>query len=249
MSARYLVRFDDICPTMNWAMWSRIEALLLEFGVSPILAVVPENRDSKLMVSEPRPDFWAEVRKWQARGWTIGLHGHQHLYTNRSGGILGFPNKSEFAGLPLAAQETKLSSAIEIFRRESVNAEVWIAPSHSFDRSTLLALKRVGVQTISDGFAFFPHTDAEGMFWIPQQLWRFRWRPLGLWTVCFHHNSWSEEDFLQFKQSLERNHDRIASVSFARDQYQFRSRHFLDGIYAKAHTSALLMKRRIHFAS
>lgn len=234
---------------MNWTMWSRIEAVLIEFGISPILAVVPENRDSKLMVSPPCIDFWEEVRKWQARGWTIGLHGYQHLYENHSGGILGFTDKSEFAGLALPDQETKLARAIEIFRRESVTPQVWIAPSHSFDRSTLFALKRVGLQRICDGFALFAHTDADGMFWIPQQLWRFRWRPFGLWTICFHHNSWTEEDFFRFRRAVEHKHSVITNVNFVTDRYQARNPHFWDGIYSKVHTTALLMKRRIWFAA
>jgi predicted deacetylase len=249
MTAQYLIRFDDICPTMNWEIWSRIEAVLLECKISPILAVIPENRDSKLMVSEARPHFWDEVRKWQARGWSIGLHGYQHLYASCSSGILGFPDKSEFAGVPLPAQETKLASALEIFRRESVRPEIWIAPAHSFDRSTLIALKRIGLDTISDGFALFPHTDAEGIFWVPQQLWRFRWRPFGLWTVCCHHNYWSQADLLRFTRALEQNRAAIASLNFVRERYKSRSPHFWDEVYSKAHTAALLLKRRVRFAA
>lgn len=249
MSARYLIRFDDICPTMNWLMWLRVEAVLLEFGISPILAVVPENRDSKLVVAQPRTQFWEEVRKWQARGWTIGLHGYQHLYSNHSGGILGFTEKSEFADLSLPDQQTKLARASEIFRRESVTPEVWIAPSHSFDRSTLVALKRIGLQRISDGFALFPHTDADGMFWIPQQLWRFRWRPFGLWTVCFHHNSWSEQDFLRFRRAVQEKCAAITSFHFVKERYQSRPCRLWDRIYSKAHITALLMRRRTRFAA
>ena len=72
--ARYLVRFDDLCPTMNWANWRVLEAMLLQAGISPILAVVPDNRDPKLVAGPPAPDFWDHVRAWQARGWAIGLH-------------------------------------------------------------------------------------------------------------------------------------------------------------------------------
>ena len=36
MTAQYLIRFDDICPTMNWAIWSRIEAVLLESLLQPL---------------------------------------------------------------------------------------------------------------------------------------------------------------------------------------------------------------------
>src|SRR6266496_2489037 len=128
MSAHYLIRFDDICPTMNWKLWSQIEAVLLDLEIRPILAVVPDNQDKKLMVAPPRGQFWEQVREWQTRGWTIGLHGYQHLYVNRESGILGFAQKSEFAGVPANQQEDKLRRAIEIFARESVMPEIWIAP-------------------------------------------------------------------------------------------------------------------------
>src|SRR5438093_13646810 len=118
MSAQYLVRFDDICPTMNWTMWSRIEKVLVKFRIAPILAVVPDNQDKKLMIAQPNPAFWEGVREWQARGWSIGLHGYQHLYSNGESGILGFARKSEFAGVAPEQQETKLRQAAEIFRRE-----------------------------------------------------------------------------------------------------------------------------------
>jgi predicted deacetylase len=249
MSAQFLIRFDDICPTMNWTMWSRIEAILLEFKVSPIIAVIPDNRDAKLMLTPPRADFWAQVRAWQARGWTIGLHGHQHVYTNRESGILGFTQKSEFAGIQPEAQEGKLSRAMEIFRRESVTPDIWVAPAHSFDQSTLSALGRVGLRVISDGFAVSPHTDRNDMFWVPQQLWTFRWRPFGVWTVCYHHNSWSEKDIARFGRDLERYRPFVTDLTSIKSRYESRRRRLVDSIYSRAHTAALIMRRRMRLAA
>jgi predicted deacetylase len=249
MSAHYLIRFDDICPTMNWKLWSQIEAVLLDLEIRPILAVVPDNQDKKLMVAPPHGQFWEQVREWQARGWTIGLHGYQHLYVNRESGILGFAQKSEFAGVPAKQQEDKLRRAIEIFARESVTPEIWIAPAHSFDRSTLTALNRIGIRTISDGFALSPHTDQSGIFWVPQQLWQFRWRPIGMWTVCYHHNSWSEKDLLRFHSDVKRYRKAITMLASVRSRYEARSHHFLDGVYSKAHGAALVLKRSVGWAS
>ena len=58
MTARYLVRFDDICPTMNWRVWEQLEPLLQAHGVKPIMAVVPDNHDRHLVVDAPQPGFW-----------------------------------------------------------------------------------------------------------------------------------------------------------------------------------------------
>ena len=56
--ARYLVRFDDICPTMDWDIWERVEEILLENKIKPILAVVPNNVDEHLIVTRQKDDFW-----------------------------------------------------------------------------------------------------------------------------------------------------------------------------------------------
>src|SRR5215472_8164987 len=99
MGARYLIRFDDICPTMNWVIWERVEKILVSTGIKPILAVVPDNQDPRLRAAEPNLDFWNKVRGWQSRGWTIGLHGYQHLASTRDGGVLKINKWGEFSGL------------------------------------------------------------------------------------------------------------------------------------------------------
>ena len=209
---RYLLRFDDICPTMNWAAWEAIEAHLVRCGVKPILAVVPDNRDPKLMVDPPRADFWDRVRRWQAMGYTIALHGYQHRYVNREAGIMGLTPQSEFAGLPRAEQEAKLRSALAIFAEQRVRADAWVAPSHSFDRVTVAILAELGVTVISDGLWPWPFTQG-GVTWIPQQLWGFQPKPDGLWTVCNHHNAWSERRIEQFGETLSAYAPRMTDVA------------------------------------
>jgi predicted deacetylase len=194
LPARYLVRFDDICPTMNWDIWQQVERSLNAHGVRPIVAVVPDNRDPQLRVAPRRPDFWAKVREWQARGWTIGLHGYQHLYTTKNAGILGRNHYSEFAGLPAYIQRSRLRAGVSIFRGNGVRADCFVAPAHSFDEATLDALVDVGVPAISDGYALAPYRCQRGLLWVPQQMGRFRRIPFGTWTICQHTNSWTKAD-------------------------------------------------------
>lgn len=201
---RYIVRFDDICPTMNWAVWDEVEAVLMEQGIRPVLAVVPDNRDPGLAVAPARSDFWDRVRRWQAAGWTIGLHGHQHVFATKDAGIVGLNAFSEFAGLPWKRQEETLRSALGIFEAQAVKVDTWIAPAHSFDETTLDVLGEAGVARISDGFFLFPGTDRRGILWVPQQLWKFAWRPIGVWTVCHHVNGWSARDVDRFRRDLGR---------------------------------------------
>src|SRR5215471_9078010 len=100
MNATYLVRIDDVCPTMNWAVWPAIEAILVQNGVKPLLAVIPDNHDHLLNSCAAGKNFWNQVRSWRDRGWSIGLHGYQHRYVTRDSGIMGINRSSEFAGLP-----------------------------------------------------------------------------------------------------------------------------------------------------
>ena len=199
---RYLVRFDDICPTMNWKVWDAIEATLVQHQIRPILAVVPDNQDPELVVDPPRPDFWERVRGWQAMGWTIALHGYQHLYVNRDWGLMQLTRQSEFAGLAREAQAEKLRKALAIFEKHGVRADAWVAPSHSFDRITLQLLAELGVRVVSDGLWPWPFTDRDGIFWLPQQLWSFHPRGRGVWTVCHHHNHWSGPRLSAFRDEM-----------------------------------------------
>lgn len=233
---------------MNWQVWERIEEILDEFSVSPILAIVPDNQDKKLQVAPPRQDFWDHVRRWQTKGWTIGMHGFQHTYVTNDAGIVGIARKSEFAGLPEHEQGRKLAQAMDVFRNESVVPSIWIAPSHSFDRSTITALRKSGINTISDGFALAPYRDASGVFWLPQQLWKMRWRPFGIWTVCYHHNSWKPPDIERLRSDMRRYCGAITDVNSVIAGYQHRRRQISDRVYARTHLFALSIRKQVRAA-
>jgi hypothetical protein len=227
-SARYIVRFDDICPGMNWPTWREIEKILVDADVRPMLAVVPDNQDPHLNVGPPESGFWDHVRQWQGRGWTVGLHGYQHRYVTAEAGFGGINNRSEFAGLSLVDQSEKLRRAVAIFSSEKVRPEVWIAPSHSFDEATLDALRQVGITAISDGFYLDAFRDQNGMLWVPQQLWGFRPRPFGLWTVCYHHNGWGARDLERFAADVARYRSRITAFATVASAPRIRERGWHD---------------------
>jgi predicted deacetylase len=232
--AQFLIRFDDICPTMNWTMWASIEAILCESGVRPIVAIVPDNRDPALRVEPACDSFWELVRGWQGNEWGIALHGYQHLYVTKDGGILRLNQRSEFAGLPKEEQARKLVSGMEVFRNERVHPSIWVAPSHSFDWVTVGLLRELGIRVISDGLFPYPHTDATRTLWIPQQLWRFRDVPCGVWTVCYHHNDWTETQLNRFRLDVERFRHQIVSPSEVTEQYAGRRQGISDRMAALA---------------
>jgi len=244
LTATYLVRFDDICPTMNWQVWREIERRLLETEVKPILAVVPDNRDDSLRVDDAEPRFWERVREWRDRGWTIAMHGYQHRYVTGEAGIVGLNDRSEFAGLPAAEQEEKLALGMGIFRREGVAPRVWIAPGHSFDANTVAALPKFGIEIVSDGLFALPHRDAYGILWVPQQLWRFRPLPVGVWTVCCHHNRWTPERLDAFSGSISRLGSRISDLETVAARYGHRPPGRVDPLVSWAYRTGLRAKAR-----
>jgi predicted deacetylase len=211
MPAKYLLRFDDICETMDWDIWEEIEAILIERGIKPILAVIPKNVDPQLKITEANCNFWSKVKEWQDRGWIIAMHGYEHKYETLYGGILKISNKSEFSGLDYEIQKNKISKSLKIFNLNKIGVEAWIAPSHSFDATTLKVLREENVKIISDGFSYRIYQD-DYFTWIPQQLWRFRWFPFGFWTVCLHHNSFNKRDLSNFKMNVEKYEPNIIKL-------------------------------------
>ena len=48
MDCKYLLRFDDIAPNMNWRLFYKIKELLIKYKIKPILGVIPNNKDKEL---------------------------------------------------------------------------------------------------------------------------------------------------------------------------------------------------------
>lgn len=240
--AKYLLRFDDLCPAMNWSVWSEIEEALVRKGIKPLLAVVPDNQDAVLKVAAPVDDFWKRVRSWQALGWTIGLHGFQHKYVTERAGIVTSKTKSEFAGLSAREQGEKLRRAVKIFARQGIQPRVWIAPNHSFDATTVTLLAGLGLTIISDGQCRFPFVCPRDMFWVPQQLYGMRPAPAGLWTVCYHHNRWSPQLLAQFHRDLDHYAEDIWSLETVIQTWQGRRSGWSDWLCRHPRFSGLLTR-------
>ncbi len=214
MSARYLLRLDDACPTMDLAKWDRLESLLDEHDALPLVAVTPDNQDPALVKGPPDPAFWERVRRWRDKGWTIAMHGYQHaLHPTTAKMLLPFYPHSEFAGLPLDRQSDKIRAAWAIFQAEGLAPDAWVAPAHCFDRITLAALAaETPIRVVSDGIARRPFVE-DGFQWLPQQLWRLVPKRSGVWTVCLHPNAMDDSDFDALRNALSGDYRaRIASV-------------------------------------
>jgi len=243
VSASYLLRFDDFCPTMNWDIWDRVEPTVRRLGAKPLLAVIPQNHDRSFRFGPPADDFWQRVRGWQADGWSIGLHGYRHMYVSDQPGLCGTDPRSEFAGISREEQARKLRAGVDIFHRNGVEVDCWIAPNHSFDETTVDLLLELGVDVVSDGFDLLPHRDRRGTLWVPCQLNEFVPRRAGVWTAHFHPNYWSEGRLHSFARDLESFADRIIDLDTVVERYGTRRRTSTDVAYRNYRAARSRLKR------
>jgi len=241
MFVNYLIRLDDACPTKNYKNWHKIETILNKYNISPMVAVVPNNQDKKLMVGAINEKFWQEVKAWQDKKWEIALHGFEHKYITKSSGLVPINSYSEFAGLSLKEQSQKIEQGISKFREHEISCRLWIAPAHSFDENTIKALKKESdITIISDGIAFSPYYDHD-MYWIPQQLWKPREMLFGTWTICYHPDEMKEKDFVRLEKFLEKNHKRVTSVE--KLKLSKRKKNIIERVFEKAYWKILRKKQ------
>jgi hypothetical protein len=215
LAVNFILRLDDICPTMDWDKFGRLERMLSQYEhIKPLLGVIPDNRDARLQMQPPRADFWDQVRRWHARGWTIAQHGYTHEYTQRNGGILGIGRKSEFAGLAYEDQFAKLQAGKEILIAQNVWEPYFMAPSHSIDESTLAALSDLGFTAITDGYGIFPYRMG-ALIAVPQLFSKPLHFGLGTYTICLHTNSMKEAQFSQLAQVIARHSAKFTTFPIA----------------------------------
>ena len=198
----YILRLDDACEQMDTEKWNRTEALLDRYGIRPLVGVIPHCEDPMMTDYPFDSNFWARVKGWRNKGWTIALHGYNHIYGTRCGGINPVNQRSEFAGEPTETQKEKIKKGVEIFRRHGIDPLVFFAPSHTFDENTLKALKDCSnIRIISDTVATAPYSE-HGFTFVPQQTGRVRKLPFRIVTCCYHPNMMNDSDFEQLENFL-----------------------------------------------
>ena len=216
VSGRYLIRLDDIAPNMDWGRFGQLAQVFDEHGIKPLVGVIPDNQDPQLKkFPEFAGDFWAEVSSWQARGWEIAQHGYQHVYVTGDCGLLGVIGQSEFAGLALEEQLDKLARGQSILQEHGLSCETFMAPSHSFDRLTLRALRELDFTTVADGFSPWPSIE-HGLTFIPHWLAYPRVLPIGVQTFCLHINGMTDKQIQRVAEFVMRHSREFITVPDAR---------------------------------
>ena len=240
-AAQYLLRCDDLCPTMVSERWQRMQALIVRYQVKPILAVIPDNQDPSLNFASPDPDFWKKMRNLQAIGATIALHGFRHKCTLSGRSMIPLHRETEFAGAPEDQQREWIHEGVKILRSHGLNPRLFVAPRHGFDRSTLRALLDEGIPALSDGFASRPFLRA-GMLWLPQQHWAPVKKQSGLWTICMHSNTASNHQMEELEAFLEGNAAHFTSYDQVNVEYKQSQLNLIEAMSA----SALLWRTKLH---
>ena len=166
---KYYIRLDDACEKLSIDNWKRIENLLDAFNIKPIVGIIPKCEDQNLNQYPYYNDFWEMVLRWKEKGWIFALHGYNHVYLSKSGGLNPVHNRSEFAGVELSLQKKKIVDGLKILQSHNIEPQVFYAPSHTFDENTLRALKETShIRFISDTIANKRYYK-DGFTFIPQQ--------------------------------------------------------------------------------
>lgn len=208
MRTRFLIRLDDACPTMSHEKWERMEMLLDKYSVQPMVGVIPHNEDPKQQIDSEDIDFWNKVLLWEKKEWVIALHGYNHVYSTKEGGINPLWQKSEFAGQTIEIQKDKIRKGVTILSSYGINPKYFFAPSHTFDENTLVALKEESeIRIISDCVAFKPFVYNDFIF-IPQVFGHCIKLPFrGIYTFCFHPNTMSDKAFEELESFLKAHYN------------------------------------------
>ena len=232
--AKYIVRLDDASHFSNLSKWNKIESILDKNNILPTVAIIPDNEDTALKYSEFNPGFWKKVKYWETKGWTIAMHGNKHKFHRNNRKKLNFPfyNRSEFGGLPIKEQRQKIKNSLNLFLKNNINPTVWIAPAHSFDSLTMEAIKHeTSIRIISDGISFSPYYFKD-FYFIPQQLWQVKKRYFGLWTICLHPDTMTNDEINDFDLALSNLVNSNKFIDINGLKLIRRSRSLIDHLFA-----------------
>lgn len=195
MSMKIAVRMDDITPDMDWENFYFFIDLFEKAGISPLLGIVPQNKDENLKKEAPREDFYEVMEDLRKKGASFAMHGCSHVYTTGCGGIFPLNDFSEFAGLEYEKQKELLEAGKNKLRENGIDTDIFMAPAHSYDKNTLRALKETGFAKITDGFGKAPYTYAGLTFYpISYRLGSSLKKKSGVTTMVIHSNTVTDAD-------------------------------------------------------
>lgn len=225
----YLLRLDDASKHWNRPNWQRMHDLLAAYGVKPIVAIIPHNEDRALLQYPIDETYRDTIRGWINEGWTPALHGYNHVYITKSGGMNPVNHRSEFAGVSLELQREKIARGVEEFKEiVGKDPEIFVAPSHTFDENTLKSLRQESnIRVISDTVANDIYY-RDDFYFVPQQSGRVRRLRMKLVTFCYHPNIETDLGFEEMEIFLKKHAPEF--ISFKSLELKRRNKSFYDNV-------------------
>ena len=152
--------------------------------------------------------FFEKIYSYKTFGDSIAQHGTFHQYTSKSSGILKINKQSEFAGHSYEYQYNLIKFGKEILLKNNCWQPIFMAPSHSFDDNTLIALRKLEFKSLTDGYGLYPFT-RKGIVFVPQLTHKPFNLGFGLATICLHANSLNKKEIKNFINFIYKNRRRI----------------------------------------
>lgn len=163
----YLLRFDDINPKMNWKKFNKLKLIINKYKIKSILGVIPKCKDKSISNFPEYKNYLTELQKMKSEGDYIAQHGFTHITDSKERGLYGNQKKSEFAGLDYQTQYKRILKGKKLLIKNKLWQPIFMAPYHSFDKTTLKVLQKLDFKVITDGFSRYPY-NLNGMKLIPQ---------------------------------------------------------------------------------
>ena len=201
---KIMVRFDDICPTMNFFQFERAMEIMRRYSVKPLLGVIPNCKDPELQIETIHEDFWEYLKDLQKYGCKLAMHGYTHRFDMNKRGNINRGFWSEFAGHTYKEQYRRISEGVEFLRKHGIETDIFFAPAHSYDNNTLKALSANGFHYMSDGKSSVP-LYREGILCIPCKSGGCpKIKKYGYYTAVFHAHEWAlpekENGYKKFRE-------------------------------------------------
>lgn len=197
---KYIIRLDDACLNMDKKKWDKVERILDQHSITPIVGIIPDNKDPEF--DHPRiRNFWKIYpRRWQQKKWIIAQHGLHH---NISKVV-----RTEYSGHSYDEQKNNLKQGKKILEKHKVKPDCFFAPAHNFDNTTIDACRDLGYfKFISDGNAFYPYI-YRGVMFLPNIFdTPHKIAKQGIFTFVYHPNNMEQKDFIYLDNFIRENKD------------------------------------------
>lgn len=205
------VRIDDFCADIDKNKFLIVTNFLDKMEIKPLIGIIPENKDKTLKKGDCFENFWEVARDLQNKGYTFAQHGFNHVYTSKDGGILNINKRGEHTGEDVESQYRILSEGRKILQKNGFDLNIYMAPSNSFDKNTLKALKKLNFKYVTDGWTNYLY-EMEDLVFIPcRNVIKISKHDSGIITLMLHTNTLTNKQFEIFKQTIINNRENVVN--------------------------------------